>query len=220
MEESIFRVDLEVVTQQGLQMGRDKVYILRCERGSAFLGEQGDHMSESRFEKRMVLVITTGGTIEKSYCEEDGSVQNRESVLRTKLLSRLRLPYTDIRVVEIMAKDSLNMTDEDRHFILDKIRASWKSQKTPIVVLHGTDTLEKTVRLCFEQEPEPPVPVIFTGAMRPAGFDDSDAQQNFTEALFISQNVDPGFYLSFHGRLFKAPSFRKNPTKRTFEPLS
>lgn len=167
-------------------------------------------------QKRRVNILTTGGTIEKSYCESDGSIKNQESQLKARLLSRLRLPYTDIWIEEVMTKDSLDMTDADREVIFQRIQKTL-IDGSPIVVLHGTDTMEKTIAHCFQQLPTPPVAIVFTGAMTPAGFIDSDAQQNFTEALYASQIIEPGFYISFHGALFKAPHVRKNHKTLTFE---
>jgi len=166
--------------------------------------------------KQRVNILTTGGTIEKSYCEADGSVKNMESQLKARLLARLRLPHTEFWVEEIMAKDSLDMTEGDRQLIFERVQVT-SQDGNPIVVLHGTDTMEKTLRYCYSQLPRPPVPVIFTGAMTPAGFIDSDAQQNFTEALYASQIVAPGFYISFHGALFSAPHVTKNHQRGTFE---
>lgn len=165
--------------------------------------------------KQQVTILTTGGTIEKSYCESDGSVKNQESLLKAMLLSRLRIPHTDFWIEEVMAKDSLDMTEADRQLIANKIAEHSKSDR-PIVVLHGTDTMEKSIMFCHDNL-KPSVAVIFTGAMKPAGFVDSDAQQNFTEALFASQIVPPSFYISFHGHLFEAPHVRKNHEQGTFE---
>jgi L-asparaginase len=166
--------------------------------------------------KSRVNILTTGGTIEKSYCESDGSIKNQESQLKARLLSRLRLPYTDIWVEEVMAKDSLDMTTADRDLIFQRIATTLKDG-SPIVVLHGTDTMAKTLDHCFQKMPNPPVAVVFTGAMTPAGFIESDAQQNFTEALYACQIIPPGFYISFHGALFKAPHVQKNHERLTFE---
>ena len=166
-----------------------------------------------------ITILTTGGTIEKSYCEEEGSVFNRESKLQTKLVGKLRLPFNGIEVFELMRKDSLEMDMNDRLFISDQIIvASEKGQ--PIVVLHGTDTMEETLKVVREYHPHPIVPVVFTGAMRPAGFDESDALQNFTEALFAARNLGPGLYLSFHGVLYRNGLARKNRELMTFEPRS
>lgn len=166
--------------------------------------------------EKTVRILTTGGTIEKSYSEFDGSLKNRQSVLRNRLLARLRLPHTQASVRELMAKDSLQMTDADREHIWNELQAEFKAQ-SPVVILHGTDTMDVTARFCFDRCPEPPVTVVFTGAMKPMGFEDSDAMQNFVEALTACQLLPPGFYISFHNHIFKVPHVKKNKKRRTFE---
>lgn len=164
-----------------------------------------------------VLIMTTGGTIEKSYDEFDGSLANRESQIRDRILKRLRLPYTKISVFSLMAKDSLHMTDYDRTLILKTIETHLPKKK-PIVILHGTDTMAKTATLVFEKlNDELEVPIVFTGAMKPMGFEDSDAAQNVTEALLAAKVMKPGVYISFHNKVFELPNVRKNKEKRTFE---
>ena len=163
-----------------------------------------------------IIVITTGGTIEKTYSEFDGSLSNRESVINDHIIKKLRLPYTELEVFSILAKDSLDMTDEDREFLVASIRHHMK-RKSPIVVLHGTDTMHHSAEFCYKHLGEMQIPLIFTGAMRPLGFTDSDAFQNVTEALLASKLLAPGVYISFHNRVFKVPGVRKNKDKRTFE---
>ncbi len=165
-----------------------------------------------------LFVLTTGGTIEKIYDEFEGSLQNRDTIVKNKILQKLRLPYTDITVKQIMSKDSLYMDDKDREFILNSIRLHEKG-KNPIVILHGTDTMDLSTKYCHEHHPEVSVPVIFTGAMKPLGFDDSDAAQNVVEAIFAARILSPGYYVTFHGKLFKVPNFRKNKQKGTFEEI-
>ena len=161
--------------------------------------------------------MTTGGTIEKSYDEFDGSLANRESQIRDRILKRLRLPYTKISVFSLMAKDSLHMTDYDRTLILKTIETHLPKEK-PIVILHGTDTMAKTAKLVFENlNDQLKVPIVFTGAMKPMGFEDSDASQNVTEALLAAKVMSPGVYISFHNRVFELPNVRKNKEKSTFE---
>ncbi len=160
-------------------------------------------------KKKRIFVLTTGGTIEKSYDENLGDLHNRESLLEKKLLSRLRLPHTEVHLKTLMAKDSLHMTSVDREFIWKNIRDLF-SFASPIVVLHGTDTMSVSVNYCFDQISHPPVAVIFTGAMKPVGFDDTDAIQNFAEAMVLAHYVKPGFYISFHNHLFLAPHVKKD----------
>lgn len=170
--------------------------------------------------RQKIILITTGGTIEKTYDEFDGSLSNRESVIKQSILNRMRLPYTNLEVFSVLSKDSLYMTEEDRALLVLFIK-NQIGRGHPIVILHGTDTMAETARYCFEQmkASEVTVPVVFTGAMKPLGFTDSDAPQNVTEALLASKLVDPGFYISFHNRVFKVPGVRKNKEKRTFEAI-
>ena len=110
------------------------------------------------------------------------------------------------------------MDDSDRELICETIKL--ESQKNaPIVVLHGTDTMAVTAKYCFENIKNLSVPVVFTGAMVPMGFEDTDATQNVTEALLSAKLLKPGFYISFHNQIFIVPHVHKNKEKRTFEAI-
>ena len=167
-----------------------------------------------------IIIMTTGGTIEKTYDEFDGSLQNRESEIKHRLLTRLRMPYTRLQVFSVMAKDSLQMTDFDRTLIAKTIGVH-AEKSFPIVVLHGTDTMAKTAAMVFDMVEKGQLkitaPVVFTGAMKPMGFEDSDADQNITESLLAAKILPAGVYISFHNRIFKLPRVRKNKETRTFE---
>ncbi len=175
-------------------------------------------MNEKIFKDQWTRInlITTGGTIEKTYDEQDGTLFNRETVIKQKLNAKLRLPYTEIVVNSVMAKDSLDMNEDDRVIILNKIKELAK-EGHPIVILHGTDTMQHTAELVQNKLSNPSLPIIFTGAMKPLGFEDSDALQNVTEALFAARLVKPGVYISFHNRLFTVPGVRKNKELGTFQ---
>ena len=165
-----------------------------------------------------LFILTTGGTIEKIYDEFEGSLQNKDTIVKNKILQKLRLPYTEIQVKQIMAKDSLYMDDKDRASILESIK-TYARFGNPIVVLHGTDTMDLTSKYCFDHYKDVAVPVVFTGAMKPLGFDDSDAAQNVIEAIFAARIMKPGYYVTFHGKLFTVPNFRKNKQRGTFEEI-
>jgi len=179
------------------------------------LSVKGKKMDNS---KTKVILITTGGTIDKTYDESEGTLENRDSLIRQAIVGRLRLPYTELEVFSIMSKDSLYMTDEDRALICMYMK-NQLGRNVPIVVLHGTDTMTHTAEYCLEHIGEVNVPVVFTGAMKPLGFSDSDAQQNVTEALLAAKLLKPGFYVSFHNRIFNVPNVKKNKDKRTFEEV-
>ena len=157
-------------------------------------------------EWRKIHILTTGGTIEKTYDESDGTLFNRETVIKTKLNQKLRLPYTEILITSLFAMDSLDMTQSHRNQIRDKV-LELAAEGHPVVVLHGTDTMQQTAEVVATFSDKMNVPVLFTGAMKPLGFEDSDALQNVTEALFCAQHVNAGVYVSFHNRLFKITSY-------------
>lgn len=165
-------------------------------------------------KKQKIFVITTGGTIEKIYDEESGTLTNRGSVLQ-QMLGRLRLPYTTIQSYDLLCKDSLEMTDKDRQMILLAVENLLEHHE-PILILHGTDTMEHTASFLYENLPALAVPIVLTGAMKPFGFENSDALQNFTEALLAAALVAPGLYISMHGCLHQLPGVYKNREKGTF----
>src|SRR5512145_1361338 len=92
-----------------------------------------------------VNVITTGGTIEKIYSEQTSTVENLDNQI-DRYLGRLRLPACDVRVVPLMNKDSLEMTDADRSAILGLIQQMLSEYSAAFVITHGTDTMVQTGR--------------------------------------------------------------------------
>lgn len=171
---------------------------------------------ESENKTTEIVIITTGGTIEKVYDEKEGTLENRGTLIRNRISSRMRLPYTQFTVYPLLNKDSLYMDDEDRLLIVMTIRDQLK-KNCPILVVHGTDTMAQSATRVFQEITDLKVPVVFTGAMIPMGFEDSDATQNVTEALLACKLLPPGVYISFHNQIFKLPNVRKNKEKRTFE---
>jgi len=163
---------------------------------------------------KQITFITTGGTIEKTYNEHSGALSNQHSIL-SKILNTLRLPGIIVNQRNVIFKDSLDMTESDREIVLDITRQAMAGSDA-IIILHGTDTLEKTGRMLYNEIKEPKCPIIFTGAMRPYEFRDSDASQNVTEALFASTIVEPGVYVAMHNHLLSFPGVKKNREKLTF----
>src|SRR5580692_12675921 len=67
-----------------------------------------------------IYLLSTGGTIEKVYSEQSGTVENRAAKL-DRYLRALRLPDADIQTMHLMNKDSLEMTDADRAEVRDRV---------------------------------------------------------------------------------------------------
>ncbi len=166
---------------------------------------------------RHITLLTTGGTIEKTYDERTGTLENRRSIVG-RMLRRLRLEGTTVVCRELMSKDSLLMTEEDRLAIVNAVRDAAAGTPTPagIVVLHGTDTLSQTGERLYHELAPCPVPVVLTGAMRPYEMKLSDALQNLTEAMFAAGVLAPGVYCVAHGRALAFPGVRKDRDKGTF----
>lgn len=167
---------------------------------------------------RSLTLITTGGTIEKTYDESSGRLDNRRSIVR-RMLRRLRLEDTSVSIIELMSKDSLLMTDDDRARIADVTRAVIGPSAQPaagVVILHGTDTLHLTGEHLAATIPHPGVPIVLTGAMRPFEMIRSDALQNLTEAVFATASLGPGVYAVAHGRALRFPGVVKDAARLTF----
>ncbi|HEX2464625.1 MAG TPA: asparaginase [Thermoanaerobaculia bacterium] len=168
---------------------------------------------------RRLTLITTGGTIEKVYDEGSGALVNRTSQVR-RMLAELRLENTEISVLELMSKDSLDMSDGDRRRILDAARLAGAEDRgadaAGIVILHGTDTLAATGELLHRELRDIAVPIVLTGAIRPFEMKRSDALQNLTEALFATAVLGPGVYVVAHGRALPFPGARKDHGTGTF----
>lgn len=156
-----------------------------------------------------ISILTTGGTIDKTYDEHEESLRNVRSVL-DEILGSLRLPDLEIRDVAVMSKDSREMTDDDRQIVLEAVREALVSCDA-VVVLHGTDTLATTGELLHrELSDDLDGPIVLTGAMRPYEFRDSDALQNVTEALLATRLLDPGVYVVMHNRALRFPGIYKD----------
>jgi L-asparaginase len=168
---------------------------------------------------RSITLITTGGTIEKTYDEQTGSLHNRRSVVR-RMLRRLRLEDTSVSIIELMTKDSLLMTDDDRARIAGAAIAagvtSAGTRCSGVVILHGTDTLCDTGEL-LHATLKPLVPIVLTGAMRPYEMIRTDALQNLTEAIFATGVLPAGVYAAAHGRALAFPGIIKDRERGTFD---
>jgi L-asparaginase len=163
---------------------------------------------------RRITIISTGGTIEKTYDALRGVLENTVSVLDIMLAS-LELRGVAIDRLALMNKDSLEMTAEDHTLIAETVAAQ-ASRQDGVVVVHGTDRLAVSGERCVEVCGTPRVPVIFTGAMRPYELRSTDALQNLTEALLAVQLVRPGIYVAMHNTVLRFPGVVKDPKLGTF----
>jgi len=99
-----------------------------------------------------ILVLTTGGTIDKLYFDALSEYQIGDSVVdRLLATARVSKPF---RVQGLMRKDSLELDDADRSTIA---RAAAEAPERQNVITHGTDTMTETATaLSTPAWPSPP----------------------------------------------------------------
>jgi L-asparaginase len=156
-----------------------------------------------------LVIFTTGGTIDKVYFDAKGGYEVGAPMVR-EILTHGRVD-DGVKVVELLRKDSLEMTDANRLEIRDAI-ASWDGSR--IVVTHGTDTMVETARVLSDVRHKT---IVLTGALQPGRFADSDAPFNLGMAVAAAQTLDFGVYIAANGRVFAANRVRKNRELNRFE---
>jgi L-asparaginase len=164
-----------------------------------------------------VALISTGGTIEKTYDELGGVLANKVSVL-DMLLASLDLRGVTIDRVPLMNKDSLDMSEADHDLIADTAEIMARSHDG-VVIVHGTDRLAKTGDRIHDRlaaKGGATRAIVLTGAMRPYEMRRTDATQNVTEALTAVQILEPGVYVAMHNRVLRFPGVAKDPRQGTF----
>ena len=99
---------------------------------------------------------------------------------------------------ELFFKDSLDMDNEDRLMIAQRIK---KEPIKNMVVIHGTDTMVQTAQTIKDTSQDKVV--VITGAMLPFSIKESDAMFNFGGAFIATQTLDPGIWISMNGAHFQ-----------------
>ena len=150
-----------------------------------------------------ILVLTTGGTIDKNYFDALSEYQITDSGIPALLKeARVALPF---RVVEIMRKDSLELTDEDR---LTIAHAAREAPELRIIITHGTDTMTETAKVLDLEAPGKTI--VLTGALSPARFAETDAGFNLGMAFAAVQTAPPGVWITMSGQVFDGLRVKKD----------
>ena len=157
----------------------------------------------------MIQIFTTGGTIDKVYFDANSEFEVGHSML-PELLSESNI-HEGYRLRELMRKDSLEMTDEDRQLVLAAVA---ECDCDRIVITHGTDTMADTAAVLASLKDKT---IILTGAMQPARMRRTDAVFNVGFAWAAVQLLPPGVYIAMNGEVFEAGAVRKNLKAQRFE---
>jgi L-asparaginase len=158
---------------------------------------------------KKLLIVTTGGTIDKIYFDDMSDYQIGEPLIG-QILEQLQVGF-EFEVKAVMRKDSLHVTDADRQTIHDEIAAS---DVTHVLVTHGTDSMVETALLLADI---PGKTIVLTGALNPARFRDSDAVFNIGCAVGAVQTLSQGAWIAMNGCIWDPRSVRKNRGKNRFE---
>jgi L-asparaginase len=156
-----------------------------------------------------LLIITTGGTIDKIYFDDKSDYQIGESQI-SQILRAMNVAF-DIEVNEVLRKDSLHMGPQDRLLVREAVL---QSDIRHVLITHGTDTMVETANALQGLSDRT---IVLTGALNPARFRDSDAVFNIGCAVGAVQCLPPGVYIAMNGKVWNPARVRKNRAANRFE---
>ena len=158
-----------------------------------------------------LLIITTGGTIDKIYFDDKSDYQIGDPQI-SQILHAMHVAF-DFEVNALMRRDSLHLDDSDRKLIRDAVAASEISN---VLITHGTDTMIETAAVLQDIDDKT---IVLTGALNPARFRDSDAVFNIGCAVGAAQSLPPGVYIVMNGKVWDPEKVRKNRHENCFEQM-
>ena len=156
-----------------------------------------------------LLIVTTGGTIDKIYFDDKSDYQIGDPQIGA-ILRELGVTFR-FSVIPILRKDSLHITDQDRELVRATIAAQ---PARHVLVTHGTDSMVQTGQVLKSIAGKT---IVMTGALSPARFRGSDAEFNIGCAIGAVQSLPPGVYIAMNGRIWDPQKVRKNVAANRFE---
>ena len=159
-----------------------------------------------------LLIVTTGGTIDKIYFDDKSDYQIGDPQIGM-ILRELGVTFR-FNVIPILRKDSLHITEADRELVRDTIAAQ---PARHVLLTHGTDSMVETARVLASIADKT---IVMTGALNPARFRGSDAEFNIGTAVGAVQSLPAGVYIAMNGRIWDPLKVRKNVAANRFEAAS
>jgi len=156
-----------------------------------------------------LLIVTTGGTIDKIYFDDMSDYQIGEPQIG-QILTQLQVAF-EFEVKSLVRKDSLHLTSDDRRLIHANIAASDAGH---VLITHGTDSMVETALTLADI---PGKTMVLTGSLNPARFRDSDAVFNIGCAVSAVQTLPAGAWIAMNGCIWDPRLVRKNRSKNRFE---
>ena len=160
--------------------------------------------------RKKILIISTGGTFNKVYNPKNGILEiDKSSHALQDIASKW---HCDFEVLNIIGKDSLEITNHDRLELLSTIH---QSAYDNIIIVHGTDTMDVTADYLADSELEKTL--VLTGAMVPYSIDATEATANLTSAyVYINALKKEGVYIAMHGVMDSYEKVKKNRKEGKF----
>jgi L-asparaginase len=159
-----------------------------------------------------LLIVTTGGTIDKVYFDDKSDYQVGEPQIG-HILEELGVAFR-FRAIPLIRKDSLHIDAADRELLRATIAAQGEDR---VLVTHGTDTMVDTAKVLASIAGKT---IVLTGALNPARFRGSDAEFNIGTAVGAVQSLPAGVYIAMNGRIWDPTKVRKNVEANRFEAAS
>ena len=159
---------------------------------------------------KKILIISTGGTFNKVYDPIKG-----EFVIDTssKALEEIASKWLcEFEILNIIGKDSLEMTNQDRLELLATIS---HSDYHSILIVHGTDTMDLTASYLADADLEKSI--VITGAMVPYSVDPVEATANLASAFgYINALQKEGIFIAMNGVIGSYDKVKKDRSKGRF----
>ncbi len=161
-----------------------------------------------------ILIISTGGTFNKIYNPKTGNLDIEKSSHALKTIASKWL--CNFEILNIIGKDSLEMTDKDRALLASTINDNPTYQN--IIIVHGTDTIDITAQYLADEALGKTI--VLTGAMVPYSIDATEATANLASAYgYLSALEKRGVYIAMNGVLNFYKKVKKNRKLGKFEYL-
>ncbi len=157
-----------------------------------------------------ILFIQTGGTIDKDYPKNIKGYAFEIGEPAVKLILGKINPSFEYEILELLKKDSTEITDDDRQNIYE-VCSNTVCQK--IIITHGTDTMIETANYLSGIKSKT---IILTGAFRPERFRDSDAEFNLGAAVGAVQGLNDGVFVAMNGIVADSKKIKRNNSDGRF----
>lgn len=157
-----------------------------------------------------ILIINTGGTFNKTYNPLNGTLLVDKT---SKSLENIASKWLcEFEIINIIGKDSLDITTHDRMELLATIGHTHHEH---VIIIHGTDTMSLTAEYLADAELEKSI--VLTGAMVPYSIDPVEATANLCSAYgYLNALKQEGVYIAMNGAIGEHTQIKKDRSKGKF----